>query len=286
MGPALSSVCDRGFLVEDGNKLRAGTVRPGDSIETSPGEMALVQLFYDTVGNVTRDSLEQSPGALKDYTTFMKTMATVYGSFPGTAPADFAAAKPSEIKDRAMATVCAKLMEGKTDAGLDLPPAVASSLIPYVQQLLRQQLAHAAAAGNILSKLFLIETRGGTRQIRLNPKVLDGGFPALEIITAQTRQLLTAYYEKCEGTYREGVKTMYSGLEAEKRSAAAAAAAPAAAPPGPKPVAAAPTGKPLPAAFAAVKMLEKKPIPPLGDATKRELELLLARSRAKAAGKI
>lgn len=230
MGPALTSVCDRGFLMEDSNKLRSGAPRPGDSMDTSPGEMALVQLFYDTVSKATRDSLEQSPGALKDYTTFMGLMARIYGTSSTASAAT--GLRPSDIKDKAMQMVCSKLMEGKEAGALPIPDAVARSLMPYVQLLFKQQLAHAAAAGKILSKLFAIETRGGVRQIRLNPKLLDGGFPTLEVITAETRQLLTAYYSRCEETYREGVKTLYKGLApaAAVTPVAAAAAAPAAAP--------------------------------------------------------
>jgi hypothetical protein len=235
MGPALSSVCDRGFFVEDSNKLRAGVVRPGDSMETSPGEMALVQLFYDTVSKATRDSLEQSPGALQDYTTFMRLMATVYGS--GSSGAS--TLKPSDIRDKAMQTVCSKLMAGREPGAIPLSNETAKSLVPYVQQLFRQQLTHAAAAGKILSKLFSVDARGGVRQLRLNPALLDGGFPALEKITAETRQLLTAYYARCEETYREGVKTLYKGEMVPAAAEAATAVA------GAKPIAAAPAAGPI-----------------------------------------
>jgi hypothetical protein len=241
MGPALTSICDNGFLAEDIYKPRAGVPLPGESMEKSPGEMALVQLFYDTVSKATRDSLEQSPGALKDYTTFMRAMAAVYGTFKGKEPpSDFSAVTPSEIKDKHMQLLCSKL---SAEGSFALSDTVARSVVPYVQQLLRQQLAHAAAAGKILSKLFSIDAR---RQIRLNPKLLDGGFPALEAITAETRQLLTAYYARCEETYRKGVGTMVTGIEGEKAAAATAAAeraaaarAAAAAPVAAKPVAAA-----------------------------------------------
>jgi hypothetical protein len=135
-----------------------------------------------------------------------------------------------------MQTVCSKLMAGREPGALPLSNETAKSLVPYVQQLFRQQLTHAAAAGKILSKLFSVDARGGVRQLRLNPALLDGGFPALEKITAETRQLLTAYYARCEETYREGVKTLYRGMPAaaaEPTVVAAAAAKPKTAAAGP-----------------------------------------------------
>ena len=202
---AISSICDKGFLVEDHDRRRAGTVRIGDSLEKAPGMVALVQLFYDTVTGP--DKLAMSAPSLQSYTAFMMAMGELLGMFEKGAKVatDERTLKLPAISDKHMAGICQTLAL-TADGRLELPAEVATQVLPYVQQLFKQQLDHAGKAGMILSRLFSVEkSKDGFVRIRIHPSVLDGGFPVLERIAAGTREVLMQYYVGCEKTYRDGV---------------------------------------------------------------------------------
>ncbi len=206
---AISSICDKGFLVEDYDRRRAGTVRigPGESMEKSPGLAALAQLFYDMVTGP--DKLAMSTPSLQSYRVFMMAMGELLGVFKkGQEMASDKEMMLTGISDKYMTSICEKLAltgEGQ----IKLSPETVTKVMPYVQQLFRRQLEHAGRAGAILNSLFKIEkSKDGSVRIRIQPAVLDGGFPILERITAATREILMQYYVGCEKTYREGVEVI------------------------------------------------------------------------------
>lgn len=196
--------------------MRAGTVRIGDSLEKSPGIAALAQLFYDTVTGPAK--LAMSAPSLQNYTLFMMSMGELLGVFKKGAavPTNERALKLPAIADKHMASICQKL--GQTaDGRIELEPAAAAQVLPYVRELFAQQLIHAGKAGTILNQLFLTErSKDGFMRIRIHPNVLDGGFPALEQIAAATRNVLSEYYVGCELTYRKGVDVIVKAKEKEK----------------------------------------------------------------------
>jgi hypothetical protein len=179
---AISSICDKGFLVEDHDRRRAGTVRIGESLDKSPGMVALVQLFYDTVTGP--DKLAMSAPSVQNYTVFMMAMGELLGVFEKGAKVatDERVLKLPAISDKHMAGICQTLAL-TADGRLELPVEVATQVMPYVQQLFKQQLIHAGRAGAILEQLFKVEkSKDGFVRIRIQPAVLDGGFPVLERI--------------------------------------------------------------------------------------------------------
>lgn len=217
---AISSICDKGFLTEDYDRRRAGTVRIGESLDKSPGIAALAQLFYDTVTGP--DKLAMSAPSLQSYKAFMMAMGELLGEFKkGSEMASDASLKLPAITDKYMSSLCDKLAL-TADGHLALSAETRLQVMPYVQMLFRRQIEHASNAGAILNKLFKIEkSKDGYMRIRIQPAVLDGGFPVLERITAATREILMQYYAGCEKTYRDGVAVI---AKAAEKSAAAKAA--------------------------------------------------------------
>ena len=91
---------------------------------------------------------------------------------------------------------------------------------------------------DFLKKIFTIEFKNGVWTPKgINNNILFAGFPALDAITNQARELLLDYYIGCETVYQKGVK-VWKGEN--KKSTDAAPAVPSEPPGGPAPPAPAP----------------------------------------------
>ena len=104
------------------------------------------------------------------------------------------------------------------------------------QQLLGYHVNNIVEITKFLKSIFNISQRGnGSWEVKgINNSVLFAGFPVLDILTDQARELLLKYYSGCEEIYQKGVSLwkddMTSKMPAAVPAAVPAAAVPAAVP--------------------------------------------------------
>jgi hypothetical protein len=219
--PAVSHICKAKFFEQttttsSGTKTtssRSGIPEPGASLDDSPGLAALSQLFYDTVligspriiiGTTPKPG-QDGKSSLQQYIEFMKTMGRLFGDqkFSGTPSDDTIKAGLKGIKNNRDNLFCKDL-----SGNLTVPPNVVRNVYDIVNQLYQTQVRHAAQCGNIMKLLFNIQRdkSSGRYRISLSDNIVKNGFPEIERINYQARQLLVNYYSKCEMTYLQGVK--------------------------------------------------------------------------------
>jgi hypothetical protein len=111
---------------------------------------------------------------------------------------------------------------GIKDQDMQLPNNLAKVVYESVKKLFARQYAHATKCGEIINRLFRIQRDkdSGYFQISLSPNLIKGGFPELNNINYDTRELLMKYYTDCETTYLHGVQDIIHA----KRAADAAKA--------------------------------------------------------------
>jgi hypothetical protein len=110
------------------------------------------------------------------------------------------------------------------------------------QELLGYHVNNIIEITKFLKSIFNISQRGdNTWEVKgINNNVLFAGFPVLDILTDQARELLLKYYSGCETIYQKGVDIWKEDTKSKKAAVAPAAPVPAA------PVPAAPVPEPMP----------------------------------------
>ena len=180
-----SSICNEKFLSGSGSLPGAG-----QSILKEKGIFVLHQLFYDTLNQITPIVGDQTRSK---YENLRKVMALVFLNNPETSI--------NQIADKASGTYCKDSKKGKTILVRDKELIV--DLRNQARDMLLLQITHTAQVVNLLKELFILE-KG--KPVTLNPKLVEGGLAAVNVVADKARVLLVNYYGTCESKYQAGVQ--------------------------------------------------------------------------------
>ena len=180
-----SSICNEKFLSGSGSLPGAG-----QSILKEKGIFVLHQLFYDTLNQITPIVGDQTRSK---YENLRKVMALVFLNNPETSI--------NQISDKASGTYCKDSKKGKTILVRD--KALIVDLRNQARDMLLLQITHTAQVVNLLKELFILE-KG--KPVTLNPKLVEGGLGAVNVVADKARVLLVNYYGTCESKYQAGVQ--------------------------------------------------------------------------------
>lgn len=225
--PNLSYICKPKFLetsriTEEGVKTtssRSGIPEPGNKLRESPGISALAQLFYDTIlfGN---NQLQISETSKKQYIDFITVMSRLFGdqSMKDADPETKVSRGIMDVQDVRDRELCKALPADVSRENLIVSSAVSRQVYHHVGQLFQRQLQHAKECGKIFQRLFSIQRdpRTGVVQIALSSNIINGGFPEINRVNQDARELLINYYKDCETTYLYGMKTVIDSKLKEK----------------------------------------------------------------------
>jgi hypothetical protein len=203
-----SSVCDTKFLV-DRTVPHDGAPSQDKTIDSSPGIVALSQLFFDTVKSTTSD-ITMSPQSLRQYTTFLAQMYQLYtGEDPQLSKLDPAEKPLTKIKPTFAQSVCTpKKITYVPNEGVN-------EVWSRVKALFNRQMVHSANCGALFKELFFIKRlASGVLYVSIHPNVIKRGIPELDRLTTKARNLLTKYYADCENGYRAGITIIASATAA------------------------------------------------------------------------
>ena len=180
-----SSICNEKFLSGSGSLPGAG-----QSILKEKGIFVLHQLFYDTLNQITPIVGDQTRSK---YENLRKVMALVFLNNPETSI--------NQIADKASGTYCKDSKKGKTI--LVREKGIITDLRNQARDMLLLQITHTAQVVNLLKELFILE-KG--KPVTLNPKLVEGGLGAVNVVADKARVLLVNYYGTCESKYQAGVQ--------------------------------------------------------------------------------
>ena len=180
-----SSICNEKFLSGSGSLPGAG-----QSILKEKGIFVLHQLFYDTLNQITPIVSDQTRSK---YENLRKVMALVFLNNPETSI--------NQIADKASGTYCKDSKKGKTI--LVREKGIITDLRNQARDMLLLQITHTAQVVNLLKELFILE-KG--KPVTLNPKLVEGGLGAVNVVADKARVLLVNYYGTCESKYQAGVQ--------------------------------------------------------------------------------
>ena len=107
----------------------------------------------------------------------------------------------NQITDKASGTYCKDSKKGKTILVRDKELIV--DLRNQARDMLLLQITHTAQVVNLLKELFILE-KG--KPVTLNPKLVEGGLGAVNVVADKARVLLVNYYGTCESKYQAGVQ--------------------------------------------------------------------------------
>ena len=189
--PAIySSICKEKFMSSSGTLPGLG-----QPILKEKGLFVLHQLFYDKLQQITPIvSVETQP----KYQALNKLMAQVFLNPVAT--------KMDSITDRSSKDYCDP-KERKGRLVLVQDKGTIGKLREQVREMLLLQISHTAEVVKLLKELFVLE-KG--IPVTLNPKIITGGLPTVNVIADKARDLLFNYYKTCEARYQVGVRAIAS----------------------------------------------------------------------------
>ena len=189
--PAIySSICKEKFMSSSGTLPGLG-----QPILKEKGLFVLHQLFYDKLQQITPIvSVETQP----KYQALNKLMAQVFLNPVAT--------KMDSITDRSSKDYCDP-KERKGRLVLVQDKGTIGKLREQVREMLLLQISHTAEVVKLLKELFVLE-KG--MPVTLNPKIITGGLPSVNVIADKARDLLFNYYKTCEARYQVGVRAIAS----------------------------------------------------------------------------
>ena len=216
---------DRGGLPSPGGILTA----PSKTSDNKPGSAGLAvfsQLFYDVVGTGTpklmigiKKGADGKPSSFEQYTRFMRTMSILFEdneSAPGMTrtDAELQAVGLNRLQNKRDKKKCDSLLLN-TDYVIPVSAGVAQEVQKVVLELFKIQFHHAAECGKIMGMLFDIkyDKEKNPIEIVFSSNLLKRGFPELERINYETREVLLKYYARCEGTYKQGMDMVLQDYE-------------------------------------------------------------------------
>lgn len=186
-------------------------VKPSDSSDPT-----MTTFKTDTL---IKDNQKEESESLKSGLARLKAAFDSESKSDPTGFADISMKKPNE---------CGTLTseEKNPDGSVKLGKTMTGQLQSVSQELLAYHVNNTVKITDFLKNIFTIEFKNGVWTPKgINNSILFAGFPALDTITNQARELLLDYYVGCETVYQKGVKVW---KDENKKSAAVAPAAPAA----------------------------------------------------------
>jgi len=209
-----TNVCDTKFLV-DRSGSHDGAPSLDRAVDSSPGIVALSQLFFDTVKSTTSD-ITMSPQSLRQYTNFL---AQMYKLYTGETP------QPSELKpeEKPLTKIKQDFTQEvcKDNKIVTVPNERINEVWARVKALFNRQIAHSAKCGALFKELFFIKRlANGSLYISIHPNVVKRGIPELDRLTNKAKDLLSKYYVDCENGYRAGVTVLERATEEAREKAA------------------------------------------------------------------
>jgi len=213
-----TSVCETRFLVDRAGS-HDGAPAQDKTIDSSPGIVALSQLFFDTVKSTTSD-ITMSPQSLRQYTTFLAQMYQLYtGEAPTLSKLDPAEKPLTKIKQDFTQSVCTP------NKIATVPNSRVNEVWSRVKALFNRQMVHSAKCGALFKELFFMKRlANGSLYVSIHPNVIKRGIPELDRLTTKAKDLLTKYYVDCENGYKAGMTIIASATaEAAEQKAAEAA---------------------------------------------------------------
>ena len=192
-------------------------------VKSSSGEATMATFTTD---KLVADNQKEEAEALK---AGLARLKAAFDSESKTDPKGFAELsmrKPEECKG-------VKAEQKNPDGSVKLGQAMTGQLQSVSRELLAYHVNNTVEITKFLKKIFSIEFKNGVWTPKgINNSILFAGFPALDNITNQARELLVDYYVGCENIYQKGIKTWKGENKAAPSAPAAnaAAAAQAAAP--------------------------------------------------------
>jgi predicted RNA-binding protein with PUA-like domain len=207
----MSHICSATFAE---NK-RMGVVKPGAPLSDDPGLFALANLFYDTI-MIGSEQLTIGKNSMEQYVAFMKTLSKQYEA--DDTSTEYQKSGLSGIRDKRDEKLCGN---NKEDIRLTLDTT--NKVYDIVKSMFQAQVKHAAECLKIINRLFNI-TYDKTKpiSIKLHDNLISKGFPELESINRDARELLIQYYTNCENKYIQGMTLVLNEQKAKKEAANAA----------------------------------------------------------------
>ncbi len=172
---------------------------PGGSFEKSKGIEALSMLY--TVFHGAAPQL--LPQQKQEYIGFLQHMyAAMTNKQLSSVPSGADITRYQRILvDQQTDAFCKKMSR---DIPLTLQGQSLITARQGVEALFKRQIAHSIQVNKLLAEIFEKTPQG----LRIHTQIMRGGIPALDIIAAKTRQILTLYYEGCEMTYQLTLKNL------------------------------------------------------------------------------
>ena len=222
--PGISQICSAAFA----DNKRMGVVKRGAPLSDSPGLFALANLFYDTIiigsPNLTigKGKVDGKSSSMEQYVAFMTTLSKQY-------TLDNKQLTSAEYEEKGLASITDKRDE-RACSGItaDIPISLDTTkkVHAVVQSMFQDQVVHASKCFKIISMLFNITYDKTTKKptlIKLSDNLISKGFPELERINREARELLVSYYTNCENKYWTGMEHVLDEQKAKKEAAEAKA---------------------------------------------------------------
>lgn len=233
-----SYICKKSPIPKpDGSRYRAGLPEAGEKLSTSPGLSALSTLFYDYIDKAT-PKLITDGDSLAKYITFIEKLASLFEDdtyktqdaiktmIEGTKDKSEEEGAISQLHDRRTRGYCQLL--GYNDKEIEIDPVYVNAIMEIVRSLYIKQKEHTEKCLEIIRELFTLkQDNSGHVRIGLSDNIIKGGFPEIERVNRNAREVLVKYYQDCEETYISGIKLVAEPIykkqvEAKKAEAEAA----------------------------------------------------------------
>jgi hypothetical protein len=217
-GKVISAICSTTFFDKDGRSSRRGIPHPGDTLDYSPGLVALEALFHNSIEFATPKVTMGKGDTFRQYKRFMADMMKTYEGAADNAKLETATL--SKIKNQRDKNMC----KGRT-TDIVFPESSYASVKAIVNEMFMLQYTHSVKCEEYFRMLFAIkdDQATGQRTIGIHPSIIDNGFPAIEKIAEAVREHLMRYYSLCEYKYATGMKIVLDSSEKPKNSTITAA---------------------------------------------------------------
>ena len=217
-GKVISAICSTTFFDKDGRSSRRGIPHPGDTLDYSPGLVALEALFHNSIEFATPKVAMGKGDTFKQYKRFMEYMMKTYEGTDDNAKLETATL--SKIKNQRDKNMC----KGRT-TDIVFPESSYASVKAIVNEMFMLQYTHSVKCEEYFRMLFAIkdDQATGQRTIGIHPSIIDNGFPAIEKIAEAVREHLMVYYSMCEYKYASGMKIVLDSSEKPKNGVITAA---------------------------------------------------------------
>ena len=224
-GTSISQICRVKFSDEKEDKVsnRIALPKKGKALSDNPGLFALANLFYDTISigspklTIGRSKDANGKSTFDNYVTFMRNMAMLYGDDIKD-ESKLEEAGLSSISNKRDAEFC------KSDDDIRVSAPATKQIHAIVKTMFQAQIDHGADCYKIINKLFSIQYDQSTKRpvmFKLNNNLIVKGFPELERINAEARNLLVNYYTDCEKKYIQGMKFVLDDKKSKNDAATA-----------------------------------------------------------------